>query len=315
MTDSRPRIVFMGTPGFAVSALQACVRIGQVVLVVTQPDKPVGRGGRFEAPPVKKLALELGIPVVQPPKVKGSDLHETVKSLGADVAVVAAYGKILPQEFLDAPKHGCVNVHASLLPRYRGAAPIQWAIANGEVETGVSLMKMEAGLDTGPFFAQEALAIGPDETGEGLLEKLAALGGRMLEEHLVPYLDGARPLTAQRDEESCYAPIIKKGDGAIDFGRPAAVTEARARAFTPWPGAYTKLGGKLLKVHGMKVDESASGGGEPGVVLKADKSGIAVATSKGALLFTEVQGEGGRRMPVADFLKGHPVAAGTRLGE
>ena len=311
MTDQKPRIVFMGTPEFAVSSLQACMDIGEVVLAVTQPDKPVGRSGRLEPPPVKVLALSHGIPVVQPAKVKGSDLHETVTALSADVAVVAAYGKILPQMLLDAPRFGCVNVHASLLPRYRGAAPIQWAIANGETKAGVSLMKMEAGLDTGPFFAQAALPMAPDETGTSLTQKLSLLGADMLREHLLAYLNGERPLTAQDEREATWAPIIQKRDGAIDFTLPASLIEARLRAFTPWPGAFTELFGKLFKIHAARA---VDGSGAPGVVLSAGKDGIAVGTGEGILVCTEIQLEGSRRMTAADFLKGRAVAPGTRLG-
>ena len=308
---SRPRIVFMGTPEFAVPSLKACMDIGDVVLAVTQPDKPVGRSGKLEPPPVKVTALECGIPVAQPPKVKGSDLHETVKALSADVAVVAAYGKILPQVLLDAPRLGCVNVHASLLPSYRGAAPIQWAIANGEKSAGVSLMKMEAGLDTGPYFAQAAVPIAEGETGASLTQKLSVLGAEMLREHLIAYLNGERPLTAQDEGLATWAPIIKKQDGAIDFTRPASLIEARLRAFTPWPGAFTELFGKLLKIHAARA---AEGSGAPGTVLRADKDGIAVGTGAGLLICTEIQLEGSRRMSAADFLKGRPIAPGTKLG-
>ena len=316
MKDTRPRIVFMGTPQFAVPALNACMKIGEVVLVVTQPDKPVGRKGILTPPPVKVRALTCGIRVEQPPKVKDSNLPELFRNLGADVAVVAAYGKTLPQALLDAPRFGCVNVHASLLPRYRGAAPIQWAVANGEKEAGVSLMKMEAGLDTGPFFVRRAIPVAGDETGSSLTDKLAVLGADLLRDFLVPFLDGALPLTAQDESQATWAPIIKKQDGEIDFARPAAVIEARLRAFTPWPGAFTKLDGKNFKIlEAAALPNAGIGLAKAGEVLSADKDGIRVAAGEGVLSCTRVQIEGGKPMSAADFLKGHPVASGTKLGE
>ena len=317
MTLPRPRIVFMGTPAFAVESLAACHELGEVVLVVSQPDRPVGRKGIVEAPPVKRWALEHGIQVLQPERLKGGDLHEVVRALDADVSVVAAYGRILPRELLDAPRFGSVNVHASLLPKYRGAAPVQWAIARGERETGVSLMRMEAGLDTGPVFAQSRLEIAPDETGEGLLGKLAFEGARLLQRELIPYLRGERVPEPQDNDAATHAPIIRKEDGRLDFTRPAAELEARLRAFTPWPGAFTELGQKRLKVHRAIVDASTGCQAdkvEAGTVLWADERGLAVATSQGAIVFLEVQIEGGRRLSAADFLKGRDVPAGTRLG-
>lgn len=312
MSAAHPRIVFMGTPSFAVEALAACHALGEVVLTVTQPDRPAGRGKRIEAPPVKRWALDHGLGVVQPERLKGTDFHEVVRALDPDVAVVAAYGRLLPPDLLAAPRHGCVNLHASLLPKYRGAAPAQWAIARGERVTGVSLMQMEVGLDTGPVFAKACVDIAPDETGESLLGKLSSAGADLLRRELVPFLRGERPATPQAAAEATLAPIIRKEDGQLDFTRPAAELEARLRAFTPWPGAFTDLDGKRLKVHRARADSDLCGA--PGTVLRADAGGIAVACALGALVCLDVQIEGGRRLSAADFLKGHGVAVGTRLG-
>lgn len=313
MQLEHPRIAFMGTPSFAVDSLAACHGLGEIVLVVTQPDRPVGRGNRIEAPPVKRWALDHGLDVVQPDRLKGTDFHEVLRARAPDVVVVAAYGRILPPEVLAAPRHGSVNVHASLLPKYRGAAPVQWAIAHGERETGVSLMQMEAGLDTGPVFARERLAIAPDETGESLLGKLARAGAALLGRELIPFLRGERSAEPQNAAEATLAPIIRKEDGHLDFTRPAAELEARLRAFTPWPGAFTELHGKRLKVHRARVDGGHSG--PAGTVLWADERGIAVACAQGALVCLDVQIEGGKRLSAADFLKGRALPAGTRLGD
>ena len=312
MPADHPRIAFMGTPDFAVEALAACHELGEVVLVVTQPDRPVGRGNRIEAPPVKRWALDYGLDVVQPERLKGTDFHEVVRALDPDVAVVAAYGRILPPDVLAAPRCGSVNLHASLLPKYRGAAPVQWAIARGERETGVSLMQMEVGLDTGPVFAQARVSIAPDETGGSLLGKLSIAGADLLKRELIPFLRGERPAEPQNAADATLAPILRKEDGALDFARPAAELEARLRAFTPWPGAFTDLDGRRLKIHRARADGKLSG--PAGTVLWADERGIAVACAQGALVCLDVQIEGGRRLSAADFLKGRGLPAGTRLG-
>lgn len=304
-----PRIVFMGTPPFAVKSLEACLGLGEVVAVVTQPDKPKGRGQEMAFSAVKTFALEKNLPVLQPVKIRGTDFAEQLRALDADVAVVTAYGKILPKDVLDTPKHGCVNVHASLLPRFRGAAPIQWAIASGDAKTGVCLMRMDEGMDTGPVIDRAELPIGPTDTSATLHDALALLGGDVLRRALPRYLAGALQPVAQPTEGVVMAPMIKKEDGALDFTKSAAELERRLRAFTPWPGAFTKLEGALFKVHAASV---ANGKGEPGTILAATNAGIEVACAEGSLLLTSVQLEGKRVMTAQEFLTGKKLAAGTR---
>ena len=304
-----PRIVFMGTPEFAVRSLEACLEIGEVVAAVTQPDKPKGRGQEVAESPVKALARARGIPVLQPPKVRGTSFHEEVRALRPDVGVVTAYGKILPQELLDAPAQGCVNVHASLLPRFRGAAPIQWAIAAGDEVTGVCLMKMDAGLDTGPVIDRRELRIGPEDTAATMHDKLSALGGELVRQSLPRYLQGELKPTPQPQEGVVLAPLIKKEDGRLDFTRPAAELERRVRAFHPWPGTSTELGGKTLKVLKAKV---GGGRGAPGEVLEAGPGGLEVACGEGSLVLLEVQPEGKRAMSARELLAGHRVQKGSR---
>lgn len=306
---SRPRIVFMGTPDFAVSSLAACFDIGEVVAVVTQPDKPKGRGQALAISPVKALALERGVPVLQPVKLRTPPFSEELRQYAPDVCVVTAYGRILPKDVLELPRKGCVNVHASLLPRFRGAAPIQWSIAHGDAETGVSLMVMDEGLDTGPVLAMRRLPIGPEDTSATLHEKLAALGGDILREELPKYLRGELQPEPQPAEGVVLAPIIKKEDGLLDFARPAAELERRVRAFTPWPGAFTGYAGGRLKVHRARV---GAGKGEPGTVLAAGPEGLEVAAGEGSLVLLDVQPEGKRVMRAADFLAGHKLAPGSK---
>lgn len=304
-----PRIVFMGTPPFAVKSLEACLTLGEVVAVVTQPDKPKGRGQEVQFSAVKEFALAQRLPVLQPVKLRGTDFAEQLRALNADVAVVTAYGKILPKDVLDAPKHGCVNVHASLLPRFRGAAPIQWAIASGDAKTGVCLMRMDEGMDTGPVIDRAELPIGPTDTSATLHDALATLGGEVLRRALPRYLAGELTPVPQPAEGVVMAPMIKKEDGALDWSKPAIVLERRLRAFTPWPGAFTKLDGALFKVHAATVSE---GRGEPGTVLSASPAGIEVACGEGSLVLTSVQLEGKRAMTAQEFLAGKKLAPGTR---
>ncbi|MCA3010968.1 MAG: methionyl-tRNA formyltransferase, partial [Myxococcaceae bacterium] len=254
----------MGTPAFAVRSLEACLTLGEVVAVVTQPDKPRGRGHEVSFSPVKQLALERGLPVLQPLKLRGADFAAQLAALRPDVAVVTAYGKLLPKDVLEAPAHGCVNVHASLLPRFRGAAPIQWAIASGDETTGVCLMKMDEGMDTGGVIDRAERRIGPTDTSATLHEALAALGGEVLRRALPRYLAGELTPVPQPTEGVVLAPMIRKEDGALDFSRPAVVLERRLRAFTPWPGAFTTLDGALFKVHAASV---GGGTGAPGTLL------------------------------------------------
>lgn len=306
---SRPRIIFMGTPDFAVSSLEACFDLGEVVAVVTQPDKPKGRGNTLTAPPVKELALARGVPVFQPVKLRTPPFAEELRRFEPDVCVVTAYGRILPKDLLDLPKMGCVNVHGSLLPRFRGAAPIQWSIAYGDTETGVTLMVMDEGLDTGPMLAMKRLPIGPEDTSATMYPKLAALGGELLRESLPAYLSGELKPVPQPSEGMVLAPIIEKDEGKLDFTRPAVALERRLRAFTPWPGAFTTLGGKLVKVHRVRV---AEGQGTPGTVLAAGPEGLEVACGEGSLVLLDIQPEGKRVMKAAEFLMGHKLVMGSQ---
>jgi len=306
---TRPRIVFMGTPQFAVPSLLACLELGEVIAVVTQPDKPKGRGQALAAPPVKEAALARGLNVLQPQKMKTPPFAEVLAPLQPDVCVVTAYGKILPREVLQIPRHGCVNVHASLLPRFRGAAPIQWAIASGDDQTGVCLMRMDEGLDTGPVIACRQVPIGPDDTSETLHERLSQLGGDALREELPRYLAGSLIPVPQPSEGVVLAPLIDKEEGRLDFARDAKVLERRHRGFAPWPGTFTTLQGERLKVHRLVV---GAGKGAPGTVLKSGNEGLEIACAEGSVVLLEVQPEGKRRMPVSEYLAARKLAVGTQ---
>lgn len=304
-----PRIVFMGTPAFAVPSLEACFQIGQVVAVVTQPDKPRGRGQEVSFSPVKEAALARGVPVLQPAKVRGTGFAGELAALKPDVCVVTAYGKILPREVLEVPPFGCVNVHASLLPRFRGAAPIQWAIACGDERTGVCLMRMDEGMDTGPILACRDLAIGPEETSDSLHARLAELGREILLAELPRYLRGELAPVPQPSEGVVMAPMIRKEEGRLDFTLRAVELERRVRAFTPWPGTFTHLGGALLKVHKAKA---LGGRGAPGEVLALGPEGIEVACQEGSLVLQALQPEGKRVMSASEFLAGRKIEVGSR---
>jgi methionyl-tRNA formyltransferase len=302
------RIAFFGTPPFAVPALRACQTVGTVVAVVTQPDRPRGRGQQVSPSAVKAEAERAGLAVLQPPKLKGTDFGERLRALGLDVAVVAAYGRILPRDVLSAPRLGCVNVHASLLPRWRGAAPIQWALASGDAETGVCLMQMEEGLDTGPVLALRRTPILSVDTAETLQHRLSELGGVLVREELPRFLAGALTPRPQPQEGVTFARLMEKADGRLDWTRPAVELERRVRAFIPWPGAWTQLGTQLLKIWHAEV---APGSGPPGTVL-ASQGALDVASGEGALRLLEVQPAGKRRMTAAEFLSGHRLKEGER---
>jgi methionyl-tRNA formyltransferase len=304
----RPRIVFMGTPELAVPSLQACREVGEVVAVVTQPDRPRDRGHTVQPSPVKVAAEAAGLPVLQPVRLKGEDFAATLGALNPEVAVVTAYGRILPVDVLATPRRGCLNVHASLLPRWRGAAPIQWAIAEGDRETGVCLMQMEAGLDTGPILASRRQAIAQDDTALTLGARLAGLAGQLLREELPRFFAAALLALPQPAEGVTLAPLVKKADGWMDFQKPAQVLERRLRAFTPWPGAWTTLEGQRVNVHRVKLGQ---GTGAPGTVLSTE-GGLEVACGSGSLWLVQLQAEGKRRMEAAVFLRGHPLKLGTR---
>ena len=302
------RIVFMGTPEFAVKSLEACLTLGEVVAVVTQPDKPRGRGQTLSFSPVKGVALARHIPLLQPVKIKGTNFAEELRALRPDVAVVTAYGKILPQDVLDVPRRGCVNVHASLLPRFRGAAPIQWAIAAGDEKTGVCLMQMDAGMDTGAIIDRAELAIGAADTSATLHDKLAALGGEVLRRSLKRFVDGELAVVPQPTEGVVMAPMIKKEDGHLDWSKSARVLELRLRAFTPWPGAFCTWEGALLKVTKAAV---AEGKGAPGTVLSTSAEGLEVACAEGSLRLLLIQPEGKRAMTAQEFLSGRKLVVGS----
>jgi methionyl-tRNA formyltransferase len=303
------RILFMGTPEFALDSLRACLEVGEVVAVVTQPDKPRDRGQASSAPPVKRLALQHGLKVLQPTKLREAALMDSLRELSPDVALVAAYGKILPRELLELPLRGGVNVHASLLPRFRGAAPIQWAIAKGDPKTGVCLMKMDEGLDTGPVLACADVLIRSDETYASLWPVLAQLGAQLIRTHLPAYLRGELHPTPQPGEGVVLAPMLKKEDGLLDFRKSAAELERKVRAFQPWPGTFVHLRGKTLKIQRARLGD---GSGPPGTVLSSTERGIEVACGSGSLHLIELQPAGKRAMTAADFLAGHQISVGDR---
>jgi methionyl-tRNA formyltransferase len=313
------RAVFFGTPQFAVPCLDALVEIADVVGVVCQPDKPQGRGLVLAAPPVKVRALELGLEVSQPQKLRNGEVAEWLRDLSADVAVVVAYGRILPKDVLDAPRLGCVNVHASLLPKYRGAAPITWAIVRGERETGITLMKMDEGMDTGDILDQLRLTIGPDETAGELSERLAALGARAVREGLPRYLAGGFTPQAQTEAEATLAPILTKENGRLDFSKAAHEVHDHVRGMSPWPGAFTTARGKTLKVHSTRISDlpmqlSHSVPGMPGRVVFADKTRILVQCGEGALELCRIQLEGKKAISAGEWFVGRGVHESDVLG-
>lgn len=306
------RIVFMGTPDFAVPSLQALIDAGHdVCAVYTQPDKPQGRKQILTAPPVKTLALEHDIPVFQPNTLKNEDEQARLRELAPEVIIVVAYGKLLPKAVLDIPPHGCINVHGSLLPRWRGAAPIQWAVIAGDEMAGVTTMQMAEGLDTGDMLLTYETKVGEKETAGELFDRLAQSGAELLTQTLVK-LDEITP-RPQDDAQSCYAHMLDKQMAVIDWSKSAHEIDCLIRGLNPWPIALTTLSGERLKVFAA---EKANGRGEPGTVLEADpKKGLTVACGEGALGLTEIQLVGGKRMKATDFLRGHAIEVGTKLGE
>lgn len=319
------RIVFMGTPDFAVGALEAIIEAGhQVTAVVTQPDKPKGRGKEVQMSPVKACALSHDIPVFQPVKIKEAEAVETLRTYEADIFVVAAFGQILSEEILTMPKYGCVNIHASLLPKYRGAGPIQWAIINGEKITGVTIMQMDKGLDTGDMLCKTEVAIAVDETADTLHDKLAQAGARLIVEALKKIEAGDVTPVKQKDAESCYAKMLTKAMGKIDWRMEAEKLDCLIRGVISWPGASTSFRGKTLKIWKEEVAaENGAAGQEnaapaedklPGMVIRVEKEAFYVQTGHGILKILEVQPEGKKRMAVKDFLPGYPVKAGECLG-
>ena len=305
------RIVFAGTPGFAVPSLRAAAAGGEVVAVYTQPDRPAGRGRGLAASPVKQAALELGLPVRQPATLRTVEARAGLRELRPDLMVVVAYGLLLPPKVLEIPRFGCWNVHASLLPRWRGAAPIQRAIQAGDAETGVCLMRMEAGLDTGPVLLEQATPIGPDETGGQLHDRLAEMGAQVLEDGLGLLRAGLLPVPwIQPEEGVTYAHKLDKAEARLDWSRPAIELARTVRAFNPWPVAEAMVAGERLRIHGaIAVDTGHAAA--PGTLLAAGREGIDIACGDGALRLRVVQREGGRAITAADWLNARRDLAGA----
>lgn len=313
MTSRPARIVFMGTPLFAAPSLRALIEGHHVVAVVTQPDKPRGRGLDTVPSPVKELATSKAIPVLEPTKLRDESFIHQLKVLAPEVIVVVAYGKILPRSILALPPGGCVNLHASLLPKYRGAAPINRAIINGEKETGNCTMLMDEGMDTGDVLLCERVPIGGDDTAEDLFKTLSTKGADLLRVTIDRLIEGSITPTPQDDSKATYAPMLKKEDGRIDWGKSAADIKNHLRGLYPWPGAFTAWKG-TLKVHkGRVADAEFQSGAEPGTIIEVTKEGILVACGMGVFEITELQPENKKRMSAADFIKGYRLSKGERF--
>ena len=309
------RIVFMGTPEFAVPSLEALLKSDDsVVGIVTQPDRPRGRGQRLSPSPVKVIAQREQIPLLQPTKMKDPAFLAELSSWKPDLIAVAAFGRILPPAILSLPPRGCINVHGSLLPKYRGAGPIQWALINGEAETGITTMLMEEGMDTGAMLLQAKINIGPEDTAGSLSSRLAELGGRLLVETLSQLKAGTLTPLPQDHSQATLAPLLKKEDGVIDWSLPAISIANRIRGLTPWPGAFTFLGADRWTIYrAVAIDEAATP--SPGQITALTKDAIHVATGSGVLAIHELQAANGRRMPVAQYLTGHPLQTGMQLSQ
>jgi methionyl-tRNA formyltransferase len=306
------RIVFLGTGDIGVPSLQALAARHDVAAVYTQPDRPAGRDLKLRPSPVKAAALALGLPVFQPEKIRKPEAVAELAAWGAEVIVVVAYGQILPRSILEMPRLGCLNVHASLLPRHRGASPIHAAILAGDAESGVTIMQMDEGLDTGPMLRAVRTPLGPEETAGSLHDRLGQLAPAALLEVLDGLAAGTLAAEKQDDALATHAPKLARQDGCIDWAEPAEEIDRRVRGLTPWPGAFTFLpDGRMLKIH--RASPLSEPGGPPGEVLAASGEGICVAAGGGAMLLREVQAAGGRRQSAADFLRGNPVPSGTRL--
>jgi len=313
------RIVFMGTPDFAVPSLRVLLERGEnVVCVVTQPDRPKGRGRKIMEPPVKELARRAAIPVLQPESIKGAHFLAQLQEFEPDITALTAYGKILPEAIINLPPLGTINVHGSILPKYRGAAPIQWALIKGETETGVTIMQMDAGMDTGDILLQEKLAITPDDTAGTLSAKMAELGAQALGKSLdLLRADKLKPV-AQDSSQATLAPLLNKEDGLVKWSDSAEQISCRIRGLDPWPASYTTISGRRLRLFSPTVlDESSCRDYSrvPGRICSADKNGLLVATGKGCLLIKEIQAEGARRMGVDAYLSGRTIEPGTILGK
>ncbi|MBQ4517761.1 MAG: methionyl-tRNA formyltransferase [Clostridia bacterium] len=309
------KIVFMGTPDFSVPCLEGLIEAGhEIALVVTQADKPKGRGHKLTPPPVKECAISHNIPVFQPEKMKDDGSFNTLKSINADLFVVVAYGKILPKRVLDLPKYGCINVHASLLPKYRGAAPIQWSIINGETKTGVTTMQMDVGLDTGDMLIKKEVEITETETGETLHDKLSVLGREVLLETIRALESGTLKPEKQVDEDSCYAPMINKETARIDFSKSAEEICWLIRGMNSYPYAHTLYEGKLMKIVTAVPEKGENLTGEHGEILSVKGNSLTVKCGSGVLKISEIQMEGKRKMTVEDYVKGNNFTIGSVLG-
>jgi len=305
------RVAFMGTPDLAAACLRALASVHEVALVVCQPDKPAGRGGELTAPPVKVLAQQLGLPVLQPKSARTGELRDALKASGAELAVVVAYGKILPKDVLEALPRGCINVHVSLLPRYRGAAPVQWAVINGDTETGISIMQLDEGMDTGPVLFENRIAIDRDWTSGDLFEHLEDIAPVTLMTALAEIEAGRAEPRPQDHALASHARMLEKKDGAIDFARPAREVAARIRGVDPWPGAQATLRGQTIKLFRARAID---GSGAPGTVLRIDAQGAHVACGQGAVAIQELQLPGKKRMLAAQLVNGRALAVGDVLG-
>lgn len=305
------RIIFMGTPEFACPALQTLIeRPEELVAVFTQPDRPKGRGQKMQYTPVKELALANHIPVYQPTKIREDESISLIRTLAPDVIIVVAFGQILPKSLLDIPPFGCINVHASLLPRYRGAAPLNWCLVNGEAETGVTTMLMDVGLDTGDMLLKEATAIDMNEDISSLHDRLSVMGARLLGQTLDLLWEGKLHRETQDDSASCYASMLKKEHGIIDWNRSALEIHNQVRGLSSWPGACTTLNGIQLKLYETRV---GNGTGIPGEIIKADKAGLEIACGNASLLVGSLQLAGKKRLDVRSFIAGYPISVGTLL--
>ena len=304
------RVAFLGSPEFAVPCLRALAGAHEVALVVSQPDKPAGRGGAITPPAVARAAKELGLPLIQPASARTGELAAALAGSGAELAAVVAYGKILPRAVLDAVPRGCINVHASLLPAYRGAAPVQWAVIRGEPRTGVAIMQLDEGMDTGPVLLERVVAIDPDETSGELLARLAPIGAEALVEGVALIAEGRAKPVAQDHARASHAPMLSKSDGAIDFAQPAAAVAARIRGVDPWPGATASVRGQVAKLFRARAE---GGAGAPGTVLAIDGAGLHVACGDGVVVIRDLQLPGRKRLAASQVAAGRGVAVGDVL--
>ncbi len=313
--EQRPRVVFFGTPTFAVPSLRALTEMSDVRAVITQPDRPSGRGLEVKPTPVKVFAEEHRIPVLQPTKIRTEEFVRALASYEPAVSIVVAYGRILPSSVLTIPPHGCINVHASLLPRWRGAAPIQYAVVHGDKESGVSLMQLDEGMDTGPVFVTRATSIDENESAEELAVRLSEMGADLLRQHLKDILAGTLVAVAQDHSKATSASLMDKGAGRVDWNRTAREVHNLVRGMKPWPGAFSNAKGARIKLHRslLLTDEIASAPTPPGTIIFSSSRGIDVACGKGIVRIVELQAEGKRRMNAGDFLAGHRLDCGIRF--